>query len=153
MNLIVTRARKIYSTAAERTLTAILSITHTRICKGMSVKCINPSFINRSSTSILPIMNCRKAKRVIVMTAVIRYLLIMTFLEKISLSGRRNVFANKDRIIRKKIHKNVALTLFHNAKKFKEGQLGTDWKWHTIRMQSSFPRQWDFSVEKASFQM
>jgi len=57
---------EIYSTAVERTLTAILSITHARICKGMPVKCINPSFINRSSTSIFPIMNCRQAKRVIV---------------------------------------------------------------------------------------
>lgn len=78
VNLIVTRARKIYSTAVERTLTAILSITHARICKGMSVKCINPSFINRFGTSILPIMNCRReAKRVTVIIVVIRYLSLM----------------------------------------------------------------------------
>lgn len=102
MNLIVTRAAEIYSTAVERTLTAILSITHTRICKGMPLKCINPSFINRSGTSTLPIMNCREAKGVIVMT-VIRYL------DNIGLFWRKYyhlkdgiiVFMNKDRLSQK----------------------------------------------------
>lgn len=33
-------------------LIAILPITHARICKDMLVKCVNPSFINLSSTII-----------------------------------------------------------------------------------------------------